>query len=60
MAPTTGTTDATLIYRALLVDAKTDISWGDWLQRQSRADDGRKPADKDAQSSDDGVGEGQR
>jgi hypothetical protein len=43
-------TDATTIYRALLVDAKTEASWDEYIRAQSRADDGRDPAATGPQS----------
>jgi hypothetical protein len=43
-------TDATTIYRALLVDEKTDASWDEYLRAHSRADDGRDPGETGPQS----------
>lgn len=44
MAVATGTTDPTVIYRALVVDRYTDASWSEYLRARSRADDARDPA----------------
>jgi hypothetical protein len=41
MAVSTGTTDATVIYRAVVVERYTDASWDEYIRAQSRADDGR-------------------
>jgi len=30
------------IWRAMLVDEYTDVSWDEYLRRRSRADDGRR------------------